>query len=105
MSQNIRLDCLRGVGADEKLQNMIEGIRNSGKWKTIATEGNREMKYDINSTIPKSWNHLALVKFKNEICKKMISKKTLGEEGYGIGRFNLLMNAGIILEDRNLYYD
>ena len=32
---------LRGVGDDEKLQNMIEGIENSGKLKIIAMERNK----------------------------------------------------------------
>ena len=63
------------------------------------------MKYDINSPIPQSWDNLTLVKFKSEICNKLILKKTLGEEGYGIGRFNLLRNAGIIPEDQNPHYD
>ena len=66
-----------GVGVDEKLQNMIEGIGNSGKWKTIATQGNREMRYDINSLIHKSWNKLPLVKFKSEICKKTKQRRRL----------------------------
>ena len=95
---------LRGVVFDGNLQNMIEGIANSGKWKTVSTEGNREMKYDINSPIPKSWNHLILVKFKSEYFNKLISKKTLGEDGYSISRFNILRNAGIIPEDQNPHY-
>ena len=71
---------------------------NIGKWKKIATEGNREIKYDINSPIPQSWNHLTLGKFKSEMCNKS-TKKTLGEEGYMIGQFNMLRNTGIIQED------
>ena len=84
---------------------MIEGIGNSGKWKTIARADNRDMKYEINSPIPRSWNHLTLVKFKSKICTKLISKKTLGEEGYAIGWFNLLRNAGIIPEDQKPHYN
>ena len=61
---------------------MIKGIGKVGKWKTIAAEGNMQMKYDTNSPIPKSWNNIALVQFKNEITTTLILKKTLDEEGY-----------------------
>ena len=70
-------DLKRCGDVDEKLQNMIEEIGNSGKRKIIATEGNREMKYDINSPIPKPWNQLPLVKFKSEICKKTKQRRRL----------------------------
>ena len=82
------------------MRNCIIQLKRLGAvvYEKIATECNREMKYNINSPIPRSWNHLTLVKFKSEVCNKLISKKTLCEEGYDIDQFNLLSNAEIILE-------
>ena len=49
---------------------MIEKNGKSGKQKIIAAERNIQMKYDINSPIPKSWTDVSLVQFKNDITKK-----------------------------------
>ena len=66
---------LRGVEVSDQVQNTIEGSNNTGKCKTIAAEGNRKTKYDINSPIPKVWNDISLVTFKTYITKKLIYKK------------------------------
>ena len=89
----------------DKVQTMIRGIGNHGGCKVIASEGNMEMKYDINSIIPPVWNDLFLVKFKTYITTKLLAQKILGKEGYCIARFNLLRNTGFIPVDHNHHYD
>ena len=57
------------------------------------------------SPIPELLNNITLVKFKNEITAKLIWKKTLDEEEWCIGQFNLLRNVGIIPKAQNPHYD
>ena len=52
----------------------IASIASKGKWNSISTETNREMKYNSNSTTPKTWNDIELVQFQADITKKLLSK-------------------------------
>ena len=45
---------LRGVEVTDGVMHKIGTIASKGKWNSISTEKNREMKYNSNSTTPKT---------------------------------------------------
>ena len=83
----------------------IKGAGKEGAWKSIETlEKNQQMKYDINSRIPKDWDvgHLGklLINIKEQIFKIILTNKDCM-----IGEHKLLKNDGIVEHDQTPHSD
>ena len=92
---------LRGVKVTDFIARKIDDITETGKWHSISTEKNRQMKYNHTSRIPKKWQDEDLVKFQADIERKLLSKLQKSEIPYCIRKFNVLRNNGIILTDQD----
>ena len=101
---------MRGVTIDPdtatEINTMaIKGAGKEGAWKLIETsEKNHNMKYDINSRIPKDWADGKLGKLlsnvEEEICYRILTNADCM-----IGRHNLLKNDGIVEYDQKPHSD
>ena len=81
----------------------MKGPGTQGTCKSIESSAkNHNMKYYINSRIPKYWTVGHLGRFLSNI-KKEIFDGTLKNTDYIIGRHNLLKNDDIVKYDQNQY--
>ena len=96
---------LRGVEVTESISTKIDEIIDSGKWHSISTEKNRQMKYNHTSRISKKWQNEELVQFQADIERKLLSFLKKDDTTYCIGKFNVLRNNGIIETDQDPHYD
>ena len=83
----------------------IGAIASKGKWNSISTEKNREMKYNSNSTTPKTWNDIELVQFQADISEKLLSKLLHSNLLFRMTKFNLLRNNGLLEADQDPHFD
>ena len=96
---------LRGVSVTDTMQAKMEAIAKKGRWKSISTETHRLMKYSNQSKVPVTWNDVELLSFRSQIETRLLSKIPLTITPYIIGKFNLLMNSGIIKDDQDPHFD
>ena len=84
---------LRGVEVSDEVNHKIRTIATKGKWNSISTEKNRQMKYNSNSTPLWAWNDIEFVQFQTDIHNKLLSKLLPSTDSFVISKFNLLRNA------------
>ena len=87
------------------VNHKMRTIANKGKWNSISTETNRQMKYNSNSRTPTSWNDIDLVQFQCDIETMLLSKLLHPNHKYRIGKFNLLKNSGYLEHDQDVHCD
>jgi hypothetical protein len=63
------------------------------------------MKYSNQSKLPITWNDVDLLSFRSQIETRLLSKIPLSITPYIIGKFNLLMNGGLIKDDQDSHFD
>ena len=96
---------LLGVEFSDEVNMKIRAIANKGKWSSISTEKNRQMKYNSNSTTPRTWNDIELIQLQTGIHKKMLSILLPSTHSFQISKLNLLRNAGFFENDQDAHYD
>jgi hypothetical protein len=96
---------LRGVSVTDPMQDKMEAIAKKGRWKSISTETHRLMKYTYQSKIPLTWNDVDLLSFRSQIETRLLSQIPHTITPYIIGKFNLLMNGGLIKDDQDPHFD
>ena len=63
------------------------------------------MKYSYQSKLPITWSDPDLVDFRLQIETSLLTKIPFADTPYCIGKFNLLMNGGTIIDDQDPHYD
>ena len=96
---------MRGGSVNENMQDKMTAIAMKGKWKSISTEVHRLMKYTYQSKIPLTWNDVDLLSFRSQIETRFLSTIPFSHTPYCIGKFNLLMNSGLIKDDQDPHFD
>jgi hypothetical protein len=96
---------LRGINVTEGIDEKLTTIVMKGKWKLIITETNRLMKYNYQFKLPVTWNDVELISFRSQIETHDLSKTPYSHTPYCIGKFNLLMNGGLINDDQDPHVD
>ena len=96
---------MRGVEVTDVINNKMRSIATKGKWNSISTEKNRQMKYNSNSATPRSWNDVDLVQFRCDVENKLLSQLLHHNHKYRIGKFNLLKNSGYLEHDQDVHCD
>ena len=63
------------------------------------------MKYNYQSKVPVTWSNEKLIQFRSSIELHLLSKIPFVNTSYCIGKFNILMNGGLIEDDQDPHFD